>query len=115
VENHLGLSLVSVQLHFAHSPVMDAEVERALAGNSDFLRDVIAAGADLVPIASRPKIAVIVLTMITTPGVRDIAKQNGAYECFVKQHTSGRDLDRAIQRAVSFVGQIPKEDRYRPI
>jgi two-component system chemotaxis response regulator CheY len=70
---------------------------------------------DLVPIASRPKIAVIVLTMITMPGVRDIAKQNGAYECFVKQHTSGLDLDRAIQRAVAFVGQMPKEDRYQPI
>jgi hypothetical protein len=68
-----------------------------------------------VPIASRPEIAVIVLTMITTRGVWDIAKQRGAYECFVKQHTSGRDLDRAIQRAVAFVGQMPKEDRYRPI
>jgi DNA-binding NarL/FixJ family response regulator len=69
----------------------------------------------LVPIASRPQIAVIVLTMITARGVRDIAKQNGAYECFVKQHTSGEDLDRAIQRAVALVGQLPKEDRYQPV
>jgi hypothetical protein len=53
--------------------------------------------------------------MIRARGVRDLAKENGAYECFVKQHTAGEDLDKAIQRAVAFVGQIPKEDRYRPI
>jgi DNA-binding NarL/FixJ family response regulator len=70
---------------------------------------------ELVPIASRPQIAVIVLTMITARGVRDLAKQNGAYECFVKQHTSGEDLDRAIQRAIAFVGQMPKEDRHRSL
>lgn len=34
--------------------------------------------------------------------------------CFVKQHTTGEDLDKAIQRAVAFVGQMPKEYRYRP-
>lgn len=70
---------------------------------------------ELVPIASRPQIAVIVLTQMSPRGVWDLAKQNGAYECFVKQHTSGEDLDRAIQRAIAFVGQMPKEDRYRPI
>jgi DNA-binding NarL/FixJ family response regulator len=67
--------------------------------------------AELVPVASRPEIAVIVLTQMPQSGVRDLAKQNGAYECFVKQHTSGEDLDRAIQRAIAFVGRLPKEDR----
>jgi len=66
---------------------------------------------DLVPIASRPKIAVIMLTNRLQRGLREIARQNGAYACFVKQFMSGDDLDRAIQRAIAFVGQMPKEDR----
>ena len=70
---------------------------------------------DLVPIASRPNVAVIMLTSRLQRGLREIARQNGAYACFVKQFMSGDDLDRAIQRAVAFVGQMPKEDRYRPL
>jgi CheY-like chemotaxis protein len=70
---------------------------------------------ELVPSASRPHIAVIVLTLMTQPGVWRLAKENGAYACLVKEYTSGEDLNRAIQRAVAFVGQTPKEDRYRPI
>ena len=70
---------------------------------------------DLVPIASRPHVAVIVLTQMTQRGVWELAKQNGAYACLAKKFTSGDDLDNAIQRAVAFVGQMPKEDRYRPI
>src|SRR5262245_18446650 len=70
---------------------------------------------DLVPIASRPQVAVIVLTQMTQRGVWELAKQNGAYACLAKKFTSGDDLDNAIQRAVAFVGQMPKEDRYRPI
>ena len=41
--------------------------------------------------------------------------QNGAHACFVRQFTSSDDLERAIQRAMAFVGWMPKEDRYRPI
>jgi DNA-binding NarL/FixJ family response regulator len=70
---------------------------------------------DLVPIASRPHVAVIVLTQITHRGVWELAKQNGAYACLAKQFTSGEDLDKAVQRAVAFVGQLPKEDRFRAI
>jgi DNA-binding NarL/FixJ family response regulator len=70
---------------------------------------------DLVPIASRPTVAVIVLTNRLQRGLQELARQNGAYACFVKQFMSGDDLDRAIQRAMAFVGQRPKEDRYRPI
>ena len=32
-----------------------------------------------------------------------------------KKITSGEDLHKAIQRAIAFVGQMPKEVRYRPI
>ena len=70
---------------------------------------------DLVPIARRPRIAVLMLTSNAQRGLHKIAMQNGAYACFIKAFTSGEDLDRAIQRAMAFVGQMPKEDRYRPI
>jgi len=68
---------------------------------------------ELVPIARRPHVAVIILTLMTHRGLWELAKQNGAYVCLAKQFTSGDDLDRAIQRAVAFVGWMPKEDRYR--
>src|SRR6185295_20383547 len=52
----------------------------------------------LVPQASKPHIAVIVLTKSTHRRLSELATNNGAYVCLVKQHTSGGDLDRAIQR-----------------
>jgi DNA-binding NarL/FixJ family response regulator len=70
---------------------------------------------DLVPLASKPNVAVIVLTNRLQRGLRDIALQNGAYACFVKQFMSGDDLDRAISRSIAFVGRMRKEDRYWPI
>jgi CheY-like chemotaxis protein len=69
---------------------------------------------DLVPIASRPQVAVIVFTLMTNRGVWEVAEQNGAYTCLAKEFTTGDDLDKAIQRAVAFVGQMPKEDRAGP-
>ena len=69
----------------------------------------------LVPNARRPQIAVVVLTLMTQSGVWSLAKENGAYACLVKEFTTGEDLDRAIQRAIAFVGKMPKEDRYRPL
>jgi CheY-like chemotaxis protein len=65
---------------------------------------------NLVPIASKPQVPVIVLTQIPYPGVWEVAKENGAYACFHKPRTSGKDLENAIQRAVAFVGQMPRED-----
>jgi len=70
---------------------------------------------DLVPIAARPYVAVVMLTNRLQRGLGEIARQNGAYACFVKQFMSGEDLDRAIQRAIAFVGHMPKEDRHRSI
>jgi DNA-binding NarL/FixJ family response regulator len=70
---------------------------------------------ELVPLASRPQVAVVVLTLLTHPGVWRLAKETGAHACLAKEFTTGEDLDRAIQRAVAFVGQLPKEERNRPI
>jgi CheY-like chemotaxis protein len=70
---------------------------------------------NLVPRPSRPQVAAIVLTQLSHRGLWELAKQNGAYVCFFKRHTTGEDLDRAILRAVAFVGQLTKEDRYLPI
>jgi len=67
----------------------------------------------LVPIASRPRVAVIVLTELPGRGVWELVKQRGAYECFHKPHTTGEELNKPIHRAVAFVGQMPKEDQYR--
>ena len=69
----------------------------------------------LNPIAKRPNVAVVALTRLPRRVIWDLAKQNGAYVCFFKPHTSSDDLDRAINRAIAFVGQLPKEDRYRAV
>jgi DNA-binding NarL/FixJ family response regulator len=66
---------------------------------------------ELVPIASRPHVAVVVLTHMTHPAIWELATQNGAYVCLAKKVTTGEDLDKAIQRAIAFAGQMPKEDR----
>ncbi|HEY6260370.1 MAG TPA: response regulator [Nitrospiraceae bacterium] len=68
---------------------------------------------DLIPIPSRPNVAVIVLTQLGDIRLWELAKRNGAYGCFLKQHTSCEDLDKAIQRAIAFVGLMPKEGRPR--
>ena len=68
---------------------------------------------ELVPLASRPQIAVIILALMKQRGVWELARRTGAYTCLAKKFTSGEGLDKTIQRAVAFVGRIPKEDRYR--
>jgi CheY-like chemotaxis protein len=69
---------------------------------------------DLIPIARRPNVAVLMLTNNAQRGLHQIAIQNGAYACFIKAFTSGEDLDRAIQRAMAYVGRLPKEDLHGP-
>lgn len=70
---------------------------------------------ELVPNASRPQIGVIVLTQLPHRGLWELAKENGAYACFHKHHTTGEDLAKTIQRAVAFVRQMPKEERCQSI
>jgi DNA-binding NarL/FixJ family response regulator len=67
---------------------------------------------DLIPLPRRPNVAVIILTRISThPSFAlELAKKKGAYDCFLKTHTSPEDLDRAIRRAVALVELIPQED-----
>ena len=85
-------------------------VERELPDQSGFKVLV-----ELVPIASRPNVAVIMLTSSLHRGIRELARENGAYAYFVKRFMSEKDLDQAIQRAVAFVGRLPKEDQFRAI
>ena len=66
---------------------------------------------ELVPIPSKPPVAILVLTLMEHRTLWEIAKSYGVYECFHKKHTRGEDLDRAIQRVIALVGQMPKEDR----
>ena len=68
---------------------------------------------ELVPIASRAQAAVIVLTQMSHRGISELAKEYGAYACFVKRHTTGEDLDGAIQRAMTLVGQMNHPDESR--
>jgi DNA-binding response OmpR family regulator len=51
---------------------------------------------ELVPLANRPTIAVIILTEISYQSLWTLAKDNGACACLHKPHTKGEDLDRAI-------------------
>jgi DNA-binding NarL/FixJ family response regulator len=70
--------------------------------------------ADLVPIPDKPTVPVLVLSLLEHRTVWELAKQYGAYACFHKKHTRGEDLEKAIQRAVEFVAQLPKEGRRGP-
>lgn len=70
---------------------------------------------ELIPMASRPRVAVVVLTLMTHRGLWELAKQNGAFACLHKDYTTGEDLDKAIQQAMAFVGQLPKEEQHRTI
>ena len=85
-------------------------LELALPDQSGFLTL-----GELVLTTSRPQIAVVILTLITNRAVWELAKQNGAYECLAKNSTSGETLEKAIQHAMAFVGQMPKEDQRQAI
>ena len=78
-------------------------------------RSGVALLVNLLPLPSRPNIAVVVLTRSAHRSWWNLAKQVGAHACLFKPYTSAEDLDKAIQRAIAFVGQMPKEDRHRPI
>ena len=66
-------------------------------------------------IASRPNVAVLVLTLIEHPRIHSLVKQFGAHACLEKARTSPGDLGRIIHLAVAIVGEMPKEDWCRPI
>jgi hypothetical protein len=47
---------------------------------------------DLVPVVNRPQVAVTVLTRVEHRSLWDLAKEQGAYTCFNKRHTSGEEF-----------------------
>ncbi|MGH7180764.1 MAG: response regulator [Nitrospiraceae bacterium] len=90
---------------YRQSPQIDCVVlDISLPGESGFLLLM-----DLVRVARRPRVAVIILTNLEFPGLGELVTKNGAYAWFPKRFTPGEDLDRAIQRAIAFVGLLPKE------
>jgi len=68
---------------------------------------------ELVPLASKPTIAVIMLTQTVPRALHDLAIRNGAQAFFVKRFTSGDELVQAIQKAMAVVGPMRK-DRQPP-
>ncbi len=66
---------------------------------------------DLIPIARKPQIAVIVLAALLHSELLELPKLNGAPASFVKNRTSGDILDNAILKAVAVVGLLRKEER----
>ena len=57
----------------------------------------------LIPDRKLPGIAVVVLTRLRNPTLHQTVLHHGAQVCLVKQCTSARDLDDAIQKAVCSV------------
>jgi DNA-binding NarL/FixJ family response regulator len=67
---------------------------------------------NLIPLAHRPQVAVVVLTRLTHRGIWELAESNGAVAGLFKPHTSPEDLHHAIQCAIAQVGTLRKEDRH---
>ena len=47
-----------------------------------------------------PQVAVVVLTQLVHPTLWAMMKDNGAYACLTKQHSTGEDLANTIQQAI---------------
>jgi response regulator RpfG family c-di-GMP phosphodiesterase len=88
-----------------HSRRIDCVVlELSLATQSGF--EVL---MKLIPIPSRPNVAVVVLTLMTHPGIWELAKENAAHTCLGKKFTTGEDLDRAIQLRWRLLDRCPRK------
>ena len=55
---------------------------------------------DVVPNRDRPEIAIVCLTRLRNPTLREMAVRNGAQAYLVKQSTSADELDKVIQEAI---------------
>jgi len=60
---------------------------------------------NLIENASRPDVAIIILTRLANSMLREAALKQGAQAYLVKSRVSGEDLDKAIQAALAFVGR----------
>jgi DNA-binding NarL/FixJ family response regulator len=65
----------------------------------------------LVPRASQPAVAIVMLTRSSIPALGDIAKSNGAQAFLVKRLTTGEDLASVIEKAIAVVGPRHKDHR----
>jgi DNA-binding NarL/FixJ family response regulator len=64
---------------------------------------------ELVPRASKPAIAVVMLTRAVWRPLNDLALQHGAQAYLVKRFTSGHELGEIIQKAIARVGPTRKD------
>jgi len=63
----------------------------------------------LVPVARRPEIPVVVLTRFNNQGLLEIAKMNGAFATLQKSTTAGDDLDRVLRQAMATITRDGKK------
>ena len=54
----------------------------------------------LIEVRKSPQVAVVVLTQLVHPTLWALMKDNGAYACLIKQHSSVEDLANSIQQAI---------------
>lgn len=54
----------------------------------------------LIEVRKSPQVAVVVLTQLVHPTLWALMKDNGAYACLIKQHSSAEDLANTIQQAI---------------
>lgn len=65
--------------------------------------------ANLCPLASKPAVAIVILTKLVFATLPPLAKSNGAQAYLMKSHTSGDQLDLAIRKAIAAIGPTNKE------
>jgi hypothetical protein len=67
----------------------------------------------LVPRASEPSVAVVMLRRSSIPALGHLARSNGAQAFLVKRLTTGGELASAIDKAIAVVGPTQKDRRER--
>jgi CheY-like chemotaxis protein len=65
----------------------------------------------LVPRASQPTVALVMLTRSSIPALGDLARNNGAQAFLVKRLTSGEELTAVIEKAMAVVEPTQKDRR----
>lgn len=62
--------------------------------------------SNLCPLASKPAVAVVILTKLVFPILPMLAEAKGAQAYLMKSHASGDELDQAIRKAIATVRPI---------
>jgi DNA-binding NarL/FixJ family response regulator len=66
---------------------------------------------EVVPRASQPPVAVVILTRASMPNLAYVAKNNGAQAFLVKRLTAGDELTPVVLKAIATVGPTHKDRR----